>query len=308
MRILLKWRNALAVLWVIFSVLSCQKEESYYEKQAKIDDQKISDYLTQNHIQAAQHYSGLYYQILTQNESGAALAANDVVDFKYKISLLDGTVIEDSLNAKKPARLKLLDYSVVPGAFDWGISLMKVGATYRFFIPSNLAYGDYRSSLFPSQAIFIADVKVYGKHSETDIDEAQLDSIDHYVQTKYGNSEKFASGLYYIQTLAGTGDKPHSGDRVTINMKRKYLDGTVIKSSNDLIIDLGYNQAVQGLEEGIMQMRKGGKAVLVMPASIAFKQSLCLIPQKLRSELLQDNMITSEVLPYSIVEYEVELK
>lgn len=308
MRISFKWNNALVAFCLVFTLLSCKKEESYYEKQAAIDDQKISNYLTENNIQAVKHSSGFYYKVITPNEAGSTLSENDVVDFNYKVSLLDGTVIEDSLNAKKPARLKLLDYSVIPGAIDFGISLMKVGSTYRFFIPSNLAYGDYRSSSFPSQAILIADIKILSKHSETDVEVAQLDSIDHYVQTKYGTFDKFASGLYYIQTLAGTGDKPHLGDRVTINMKRKYLDGTIIKSANDLSLVLGYNQAVQGLEEGIMQMRKGGKAVLVMPASIAFKQSLCLIPQKVRSELLEDEMITSEVLPYSIVEYEIELK
>lgn len=307
MRSSLKWSNALMAFCLMLSLLSCQ-EESYYEKQASIDDEKIQKYLTQNNIQAAKHYSGFYYQVITPNETGATLSGNDVVDFKYKLSLLDGTVIEDSLAAKKPAHVKILDYSIVPEALDRGIAMMKVGSTYRFYIPSNLAYGDYRSSKFPSQAIMIADIKVIAKHTETEVEEAQLDSIDTYVKAKYGtNFEKFASGLYMVNTVTGNGEKPHLGDRVTVNMTRRYLDGTVIKTFTGLKLDLGYHQAVQGLEEGILQMRKGGKAILVMPSSIAFKQSLCLLPQKIRSELLENGIITSEVLPYSIVEYEIEL-
>jgi FKBP-type peptidyl-prolyl cis-trans isomerase len=309
MRISLKWSNALVAFCLALSLLSCQDLKSDYDKQAAIDDTQIEKYLTQNNIQAAKHYSGFYYQVVTPNETGATLSGNDVVDFKYKLSLLDGTVIEDSLAAKKPARVKLLDYSIVPEALDRGIALMKVGSTYRFYIPSNLAFGDYRSSKFPSQAIMIADIRVTAKHTEDEVEQTQLDSIDTYVKAKYGsNFEKFASGLYMVNTVTGTGDKPHLGDRVTVNMTRRYLDGTVIKSFTGVKLDLGYQQAVQGLEEGLLQMHAGGKAILVMPSSIAFKQSLCLLPQKIRSELLEDQLITSEVLPYSIVEYEVELK
>jgi len=309
MRISQKWSNALMSFCLALSLLSCDVKESYYEKQAAIDDEKIQKYLMPISAHVSKHYSGFYYQTITPNEAGATLSANDVVDFKYKLSLLDGTVVEDSMNAKKPARLKLLDYSVVPEGLDLGISLMKVGSTYRFYIPSNLAYGDYRSSKFPSQAIMIADIKVTAKHTEDEVEQAQLDSIDTYVKTKYGsNFEKFASGLYMVNTVTGTGDKPRMGDRVNVNMTRRYLDGTVIKTFTGVNLDLGYKQAVQGLEEGLLQMHSGGKAFLVMPASIAFKQSLCLLPEKIRSELLEDQLITSEVLPYSIVEYEVELK
>ena len=310
MRMSLKWNNVLFALFFAMSVSSClDMGDSAYEKQAKIDDDKINEYLNllSSNI-PTKHFTGFYYQALTPEGSGAALVRGDVVDFYYKISKLDGTVIEDSMSAKKPAQLKLLDYSIVPEALDRGISLMKVGSKYRFYIPSYLAYGDYHSSLFPSNTNFIVDILVVKKQSETDLEVAQLDSIDTFVKSNFTTFEKFASGLYYIDNVVGTGIKPRMGDRVVINMTRKYLDGTVIKTVDNLILNLGYGQAVQGLEEGLMQMREGGKAVFVMPASIAFKQSLCLIPQKVRTELLEDKLITSEVNPYSIVQYIVELK
>ena len=313
MKNILKWGKATmalcTILFITGTISSCdQFKDSDYDIQAKADDQRINKYLTDNNIQASKQSTGFYYQVLTSNDAGTSLVQDNVVDFYYKVSLLDGTVLEDSISAKKPARFKLLNNTMVPEALDKGISLMKVGAKYRFFIPSNLAYGDYRSSSFPAKSIFIIDVQTAKAQSETDIEVTQLDSIDHFVKSKFQHYEKFASGLYYIDSIVGTGAKPHNGDRVTINFTRKYLDGTIIKSVNGLSLDIGYGQAVQGLEEGLEQMRVGGKAVLIMPASIAFKQSLCVLPQKTRKDLLDDQMINSEVSPYSIVEYIVELK
>jgi FKBP-type peptidyl-prolyl cis-trans isomerase len=293
----------------VSSFISCNKDnESDYEKQVKIDDQKIITYLSDS-IQAQKHSSGFYYQVLESNNDGKSLAQDNVVDFYYKISLLDGTVLEEIVKGKDaPARFKLLNNTIVPQGLDYGISLMRVGDKYRFFIPSYLAYGGYSSSLFPAYAIFIVEVEVAKEQSDTDINVAQLDSIDHFVKSNFKSFEKFASGLCYIDSIDGTGNKPHDGDMVTINFTRKYMDGTIIKSVDGISLYIGYNQAVQGLEEGLKQMRQGGKAVLVMPASIAFKQSLCVIPTNIRKNLLDDKMITAEVLPYSIVEYFVELK
>jgi len=62
------------------------------------------------------------------------------------------------------------------------------------------------------------------------------------------------------------------------------------------------------LEEGLKLMKSGGSAILVMPSSIAFKQSVCVIPRKVRQELVRDKIIIEEVLPYSILKYVVKLK
>ena len=300
-----------SILLAAMSLSSCNQlddNNNYYEERVKTDDLIISKYLSDHQIATIKHSSGFYYQVLTANASGASLVKDDVVDFTYKISLLDGTVLEDSISAKNPLHFKLMSNTVVPEGLDNGIRLMKVGEVYRFFIPSYLAYGNYRSSNFPSNSNFIVDVKVLKRQSETDIEVAQLDSIDHFVKSNFQHFDKYASGLYYIENVLGTGAKPHNGDRVTINFTRKYLNGAVIKSVNDISIRIGNGEAVQGLEEGLKLMQAGGKAVLVMPASIAFGQSLCVLPQKTRSELLDDQLISSEVLPYSMVEYIVELK
>lgn len=298
-----------SILLLALLAFSCDwNEDSSYEKQVKADDEKILKYLADS-IQAKKNAAGFYYQVLKANAEGQSLVKKNVVDFYYKVSLLGGAKLEEATVAGgAPARFKLLANAIVPEGLDVGISLMKVGEKYRFFIPSYLAYGSYYTADLPANSILMVEVEVVRSQSETAIETAQLDSIDHYVAVKYPTAVKYPSGLYYVDSIAGTGNKPYSGDRVVIDFTRRYLDNKLIKSVSGVSLYIGNNQAVPGLEEGLKQMRTGGHAVMIMPAGIGFNQSLCIIPEKARKDLLEDGLISSEVLPYSIVRYNVALK
>ncbi len=74
------------------------------------------------------------------------------------------------------------------------------------------------------------------------------------------------------------------------------------------VIHLDQNQAVEGLEEGIKLTKEGGTSVMIMPASIGFQQSVCVIPERARDDLFQDRIINNNVKPYSILKYIVKLK
>lgn len=300
------------LLFTLFLALlfgGCKKEESETEKRRKEDDQKIKTYLTEHNIQATKHSSDIYYEVISSSAEGDSLEQYDVVDFYYKMTLLDGTVIgEVSPESGTPVRFKLLSGAIVPAGLDPGINLMKVGDKFRFYIPSLLAHGDYQTSSIPANSIFIVDVEVVNKQSETAIDDAQLDSIDNFVKSRYTKFEKFASGLYYIDSIVGTGSKPFKFNTVNVNYTRKYLNGKVIKTATAFTFTLGYGRAVQGLEEGIMQMHQGGTALLVMPSKLGFGASLCIVPESLRTSYLADGFNIPEVLPYSILQYIVVLQ
>ena len=314
----------LACFVVGLVVTSCFGIESDLEKQMKIDDQIIAKYLTDNNIQAQRHSAGFYYmqtpQITMHQGTGAdaliyypgygtSPKPNEVVSFYYTISLLNGNVIETNAGpGGEPAKMRVLSQTIIPEGLDLGISMMKVGESYRFFMPSYLAYGNYGCDDFPSNSNFIIDIMITGVETPTQIDDAQRDSIENYVSARYQNYMMFPSGLCFIDSIPGSGIKPFNGDRVTIDFKRKYLDNTVIKSTEGVQFLIGNGQAVEGLDEGLKLMKEGGTSIMFMPASIAFKQSICILPQKTREELLEAKLITSEVLPYSIVKYIVKLR
>src|SRR5690606_31841965 len=82
--------------------------------------------------------SGLQYLVIEAGK-GARPTAQDTVRVNYKGSLLDGTVFDDSSEHGGPAEFPLAQ--VVPG-WQEGIVLMPVGSKYRFWIPSELGYGE----------------------------------------------------------------------------------------------------------------------------------------------------------------------
>lgn len=82
--------------------------------------------------------SGLQYQVITEGK-GAKPKETDVVKVNYKGTLLDGKTFDSTYDRKEPAMFQL--EQVVPG-WKEGISLMPVGSKYRFWIPSDLGYGE----------------------------------------------------------------------------------------------------------------------------------------------------------------------
>ena len=81
--------------------------------------------------------SGLQYTIMKDAE-GAKPVATDKVMVHYHGTLLDGTVFDSSVDRGEPIDFPL--NGVIPGWTE-GVQLMPVGSKYKFFIPSELAYG-----------------------------------------------------------------------------------------------------------------------------------------------------------------------
>lgn len=81
--------------------------------------------------------SGLQYMVLRQG-SGERPKPDSRVRVHYEGKLLDGTVFDSSYEREQPAEFGLKQ--VIAGWTE-GLGLMPVGAKYRFWIPSELAYG-----------------------------------------------------------------------------------------------------------------------------------------------------------------------
>lgn len=81
--------------------------------------------------------SGLQYMVLRQG-AGARPRATDRVRVNYQGALLDGTVFDSSYDRGQPTEFGL--NQVIQGWTE-GLTLMPVGAKYRFLIPGELAYG-----------------------------------------------------------------------------------------------------------------------------------------------------------------------
>lgn len=101
--------------------------------------------------------SGLQYIVEKEGE-GAQPSAEDEVTVHYTGKLLNGTVFDSSVNRGEPATFPL--NRVIPGWTE-GVQLMKEGAKYRFFIPSDLAYGPQGvPNAIPPHSTLIFDVEL----------------------------------------------------------------------------------------------------------------------------------------------------
>lgn len=82
--------------------------------------------------------SGLQYKVLAEGK-GDAPKATDTVKTHYKGTLIDGTEFDSSLKRGQPATFPV--NGVIKGWTE-ALQLMKPGAKYQLFIPSELAYGE----------------------------------------------------------------------------------------------------------------------------------------------------------------------
>ena len=117
-----------------------QEEDARWRTElAETNMQKGEEFLAENKAQdgVVETASGLQYIVLALGE-GPSPAATDRVTVHYEGKLLDGKVFDSSHERGEPAEFVL---SEVISGWTEGVQLMKVGSKYRFFIPSDLAYG-----------------------------------------------------------------------------------------------------------------------------------------------------------------------
>lgn len=101
--------------------------------------------------------SGLQY-VVEKEGTGKQPTATSEVTVHYTGKLLDGTVFDSSINRGEPTTFPL--NRVIPGWTE-GLQLMKEGAKYTFFIPSDLAYGPNGiPNVIPPHSTLIFDVEL----------------------------------------------------------------------------------------------------------------------------------------------------
>ncbi len=103
--------------------------------------------------------SGLQY-VVNKPGDGKQPKATDTVTVTYEGRLIDGTVFDSTAkHGGEPISFGL--GQVIPGWTE-GVQLMKEGAEYTFFIPSELAYGEQGAGggEIPPNSVLVFDVKL----------------------------------------------------------------------------------------------------------------------------------------------------
>jgi FKBP-type peptidyl-prolyl cis-trans isomerase FkpA len=101
--------------------------------------------------------SGLQFEVLTAAE-GDKPSAEDTVTVHYHGTLTDGTVFDSSVERGETASFPL--NRVIPGWTE-GLQYMSKGAKYKFYIPSELAYGERNAGKIPANSTLIFEVELF---------------------------------------------------------------------------------------------------------------------------------------------------
>ena len=101
--------------------------------------------------------SGLQYQVLQQGEGTTHPTASSKVKVHYHGSLLNGTVFDSSVDRGEPISFGL---NQVISGWTEGVQLMVVGDKFKFFIPSELGYGNRSAGKITPGSLLIFEVEL----------------------------------------------------------------------------------------------------------------------------------------------------
>lgn len=134
------------------------EQEAAQAQMAEVNAKAGRDFLEENgkRVEVKTTASGLQYEVL-QEGSGKQPKAEDFVTVHYTGKLIDGTVFDSSVERGEPATFGVTQ--VIPGWVE-ALQLMKEGAKFRLFIPSQLAYGPQGAGPIGPNQTLIFDVEL----------------------------------------------------------------------------------------------------------------------------------------------------
>ncbi|HHX34249.1 MAG TPA: FKBP-type peptidyl-prolyl cis-trans isomerase [Gammaproteobacteria bacterium] len=119
--------------------------------------------------------SGLQYEVVTKAE-GTQPKISDVVSVHYHGTLIDGSVFDSSIDRGEPVEFPV--GGVIPGWVE-GLQLMNVGEKYKFYIPSELAYGAQSPTpTIPANSTLIFEVELLEVVGQPAANEADLEASE----------------------------------------------------------------------------------------------------------------------------------
>jgi peptidylprolyl isomerase len=211
--------------------------------------------------------SGLLFYEMVPGE-GDTPQDGDIVNLNFVGSLPDGTEFANSFTQGAPVQAIIGRDQLLPG-WEEGLMMMAAGSSARMVLPPELAFGPEGYGMIPPDSPIILVV--------------ELISIEKPPTPMEISSDKLTttdSGLEYYDITVGSGDEAKEGYLAT-NHFIIWVQGEAgdlyIGSSYDgqpITFEIGKGDTVfPGWEEGVTEMKVGGKRLLVIPADLALGEA-----------------------------------
>lgn len=242
----------------------------------------------------------LLYKFLTVGDDNYYPRQNDSVTVHLQFKDKKGKPVDSQkiANLSGIKTFQLTD-SVKNGGLEEAISMMNLGDSASFIIPSATFYKRERALKYKDEELFFVNAKLLNiiapvvtkpkpapvpkKIPSIDFESWQKQQ-DNYENTLFTNYIKENNinvpqerGIYYIETEEGKGELLLPGDTVYLHYIGRFLDGTVFDNTyktEPFEFTYGvYFQLIRGMEIGISKMKRGGKAKFIIPSHLAFGEN-----------------------------------
>ena len=138
------------------------------------------------------------------------------------------------------------------------------------------------------QAEFQAKIETFFKAEGERAKKSEVTKIKKYIDDNKLKTANQPSGLQIATVTEGKGEQPVAGDSVQVNYTGKLVSGKVFDTSVEdvakkekifnparvpyttLNLIIGKGNVIPGFDEGVLQMKKGGKSTLIIPSSLGY--------------------------------------
>lgn len=309
-------RHLLLYLLVIGVFSGCMRNEEPENQRIRNEQvSAITQYLNANGLEAEETQSGIFYRAVQNNEDGRPIEEDDIAELFYHIKKLDGTTIArlDS-SESDPVMVQYGNDALVPVGLDMGLSIMKQGETYEFYLPSDYAYATFSSGTLGSQEVVIVEAYVHNVMTVEEYAEVERGIIEDYIEENELERVAFTDSGLAFQLLEEKeeGEFPFRGQNVQVAYKGAFLDGEVFdESAEDEPFRFAINEGVviRGWDEGISKMKPGEKARLIIPSNLAYGANVTVLPPEFLEEMVEANFLSpraQSMRPFAILVFDVE--
>ncbi len=241
-----------------------------------------------NRVQVTE--SGLKYQMHEDVEDTRKAKVGDVITFNLTVKNSKDSLLGSSYKNGAPVK-QPLQASTFKGSLEEGLALLSKGDSATIFVNADSIAARSMQALpafIPKGSDIAYTIKVLDVQSMEDFQKDQVTqrekqkgtdakTIADFAAKNKLNGQKTPSGVYYVITQPGAGPNPTNGDVVKVKYTGKLLSGKVFDSSDKdprsqagVDFPLGQGMVIPGWEEGIRQLKKGGKGTLIIPSGAAY--------------------------------------
>lgn len=227
--------------------------------------QNCDTYKSQNEIQ---------YCYIKKNKKGSKPKSMDIVQLLYSVALEDGTIIFSQLDSSSFYEFTI-DNSEVFSGWNEAVKMMRTGESMRFVIPPHLAYGNSTVGKIKPNSKIVLEITLLGHYPAfyaelKDVVNSTKSGLKYKIYTKNENKDTVRHGNYVVINYTGyIIDK--EGKRIIYDSSRK--------TNKSSIIQLGVDNLIPGLEEGLKLLKVGDFATFIIPPQLAYgSKKMNLIP------------------------------